>query len=91
MSIEAEDAMEIINQYYGAQEDLITMRKLKESIIEDLSNDLPEYRVDAKRVLDDHNEMIKVVDEQILTFSDTTLTAEEHSKKGRELIRKLQH
>ena len=90
MSLEVEDAMVIINEYYGIQEDLKTMRKLKKSVIEDLNNDLPDYRVEAKRVLDTHDELIQNVDEHILTFSDTTLTAEEHETIGRKLIRKIQ-
>lgn len=67
------------------------MRILKESIIEALKTDLPEFRTDAEHVLAQHDRMAEIVDEQILTFSNTTLSAKEHDTIGKELLQKLQH
>ena len=83
--------MIIISEYYGMQEDLKSMRMLKEGIIEDFKIDLPEFKTEARHVLAEHDRLARIVDEQILTFSDTTLSAEEHETRSKDLLHKLQH
>lgn len=91
MSISPEAAMRIISEYYAMQEQLKVMRLLKESIIKDLTNDLPEFSTEADHILVEHDRIAELVAEQILTFSDTTLRPEEHETIGWELLRKIQH
>ena len=105
MDLTSQKSITLILEYYRMHQDLAVMKTLKEEIITDIKNDLPEFEIeveqmltkhdkfeiDSEQILAEHDNLVRIIEEQIQSFSDMTLSVKEHETKGTELLRTLQH
>lgn len=95
----------LILEYYRMHQDLLVMKTLKDVIITEIKNELPEFEIeveqiptehdkfktDVDQILAEHDNLLRIIEEQIKSFSDMALSVEGHINKGTEGLVKIQH